>query len=425
MSFVPLTKDQLLDLIRKIFPADYVVTIEQEGDGRGWDVFAQQAEQLSRAAQAIDTTTQAYYLRYHSTETNLPSSGGVKATGQVTLTRSPPLAGDINLSLGTLISSFQKNVQGKWIEGPIFQLMSDVTLPAGSTSPVTANVQCVREGYQGNMPAGRLSEFTLLGRALVEGASITAANTIQDQGIPDRFTEAMVGRYIEFLSGANATTYPRKILTAVQGTTTTITVDGPALTFPDTANIRVLEYADLNIAVEQQAATTGGKNAFLDAIGRDRNMGRVAGESDDAYRLRLSYLSDIISPGAIERICARILSPLGIPYRILETRDPNGLFGFIYDLDPFDYGTISDGQVLLSSICGSVRFFLVMVGLGNQGEFGAPYDATNSPNPNAWDEMFFDGEPVEYLSTLAALYRAVDAARAAGICWELLLDPTL
>ncbi len=425
MAFSPLTQDQLLDLIRKIFPADYVVTIETEGDGRGWDVFVQQAAQMARDAEAINTTTQAYYLRYHSSQTDAPASGGVKATGQITLTRSPPLAGDIVLSQGTLVSSFQKNVRGQWIEGPVFELLANVTLPAGSTSAVTAQVQCTREGYQGNLPANRISEFTLLGRAYIEGASVTAANTIQDQGIPDRFTEAMVGRYIEFVTGSNATTYPRKILAVSRATVSVITVDGPALTFPDTANIRVLEYADLNISVDQPDPTEHGKNAFLDAIGRDRNTGRVSGEPDDAYRLRLSYLADIISPGAIDRICARILSPFGIHYRILETRDPNGLWGFILDIDPFDYGTITDGQILLNEVCGSVRFFLILVGTGNQGEFGAPYDATNSPNPNAWDEMFLDGQPVEYLTAVGALYDAVEAARAAGICWDLVLDPSL
>ena len=425
MAFAALTQDQLLDLIRKIFPADYVVTIETEGEGRGWDVFVQQAAQLSRDATAINTTTQAYYLRYHSSQTDAPASGGVKATGQISLTRSPPLAGDIVLSQGTLVSSFQKNIRGQWVEGPVFELLADVTLPAGSTSAVVAQVQCTREGYQGNLPANRISEFTLLGRAYIEGASVTAANTIQDQGIPDRFTEAMVGRYIEFVTGSNATTYPRKILAVSRGTVSVITVDGPALTFPDTANIRVLEYADLNISIDQPDPTENGKNAFLDAIGRDRNTGRVSGEPDDAYRLRLSYLADIISPGAIDRICARILSPFGIHYRILETRDPNGLWGFVYDLDPYDYGSISTGNVMLGSVCGLVRFFVILVGVGNQGEFGAPYDATNSPNPNAWDEMFFDGSPVEYLSTIGALYDAVEAARAAGICWQLILDPSL
>lgn len=415
-----------MDLVRKIFPADYVVPIESEAEGRGWDVFAQQAAQLARVAQAIDTTTQAYYLRYHSTQTNDPASGGVQATGTVELTREPPLSGDIVLSEGTLLSSQQLNARGVLTEGPIFSLVSSVTLPAGSMGTVAADIQCTRQGYQGNLPANRVTGFTLLGRALVEGASVLTANTVRDQGVPDRFTEAMIGRYVEFTSGLNSTTYPRKILEVNRGSsTTTITVDGPALVFPDTANVRVLEYDDLNIVVAQPAPTEGGKNAFLDAIGRDRNIGRVPGELDDAYRLRLSYLDDTISPGAIDRICARILSPYGIRYRILETRDPNGLWGFVYDLDPFDYGTITDGQVLLSEVCGAVRFFLVLVGVGNQGEFGAPYDATNSPNPNAWDEMFFDGYPVEYLSVLGALYSAIDAARAAGVCWELMLEPDL
>jgi hypothetical protein len=134
-----------------------------------------------------------------------------------------------------------------------------------------------------------------------------------------------------------------------------------------------------------------------------------------------------VSPGAIQRICARILSPLGINWALKETRDPSGLIGRVWDFHAFDYGTISDGVVLLS-LGDSTRFFVLCVGFGNQGEFGMPYDA---PYPsNAYDAPgpalnFYDGFPVTYYAAIAALWAMVNAARAAGIHWVLVRDPSL
>jgi len=164
-------------------------------------------------------------------------------------------------------------------------------------------------------------------------------------------------------------------------------------------------------------------------------VNRVAGESDAVYRQRILDVADIISPGAIERICNRILSPYGIGFRLKETRDPAGLFGHIFDIDnssiqrsrsALDFGSLGDGSVLLSEVCGAVRFFIICVGPSGLGEFGAPYDATvNLPNPNALDVMFFDGYALGYAGVLLQLYAAIEAARAAGVCWKLVFDPTL
>jgi len=423
VAFQPITKEELLEVWRRIFPPSYTVPIEEESAGQGFDMPSTQAEQLAAAASIVNTITQAYYLKPHSIQTALPAGGAEKSIGMVTLTRAPPLAGDYELDAGTQLLAVQEGTRGERIEGVLFNLLSALTLPAGSTVPVDAPIIAERAGYQGNVRAGTISAFALRGRASV-AADVIADNSVMDDGTPDRFTLGMVGQFIRFPSGANVGTFPRKITVVTEeAETTTVIVDGPPLLLETGAQVEVLEFADLRISVTQPEPTMSGCQAFLDAIGSDRNAGRAVGESDESYRERLCALDDTISPAAILRIAGRILSPLGIGYVLKETRDPNGLRGFVWDLDPFDFGDLSNGQVLLDSECGAVRFFILCVGNGNQGEFGAPYD---SPFPdNAWDVLAFDGFAAEYRAALGALYDAVEAARAAGICWELVLDTTL
>ncbi len=68
---------------------------------------------------------------------------------------------------------------------------------------------------------------------------------------------------------------------------------------------------------------------------------------------------------------------------------------------------------------------MICVALSSAGEFGAPYDATLVLNPNAWDVMAYDGFAIEYAATLGALFDQVNAARAAGVCFDIVLDLAL
>lgn len=425
MAFEPLDKEDLIELWRRIFPASFTSPIEDEAGGQGLDVFAQQAAQFERVGDAVDRSTQAYYLKPHSTQTEEESMGPAPAVGSVEITRAPPLAGAIVLVAGTLLRAVQLDSQGDEVFGPLFVLTADVTLPAGSIVPVVAAIAAVRAGYQGNLPAARVTRFELLGRAAVT-ADVVDALTLVDAGTPDRFTVGMIGQFLRFTTGLNTATFPRRVLTALEGATTKITVDGPALVFPDPgASVAVLEFEDLALTVTQPAPTTDGHHSFLDAIGFDRNARRTADETDPVYRDRLCNLDDTISPAAILRIAARILTPKGIAFRLKETRDTfGGLRGFVWDFDPFDFGDISNGQVLLSDAM-AVRYFALCVAPSGLGEFGFAFDGSLLPNPAAWDEGFFDGFPAEYLACLGALHEAIERARAAGIAWDLIRDFSL
>jgi len=255
--------------------------------------------------------------------------------------------------------------------------------------------------------------------------------------VTDRLTLGMVGRYVTLVGLPTGVTYPRQI-TGVDVSTQRAYLD-PALTAADvggSCTLQVVEWADLGLTVTQPAAAAGGRLGWLDAIGRDRNAGRVLGEPDAAYRERVCQLADTISPAALRRTIDRVLSNCGIAWDFQETRDVAKLKGFVWDLDPLDFGQVApiprdpagdlygEGAVLLNQSM-AWTFFLVRVGLGNAGEFGFPFDAINPTFPNAWDWAFFDGTPVGYNSCIGQLWESLNGARLAGVNFLILRDPGL
>lgn len=431
MAFAPISRDELLALWRTLFPSGYTAPIEEEGNGQGFDAFVQQAEQLARVAAAENVTTQAYYLLPHSTQTAPESAGERRATGTLFVVRAAPATGSITLVQGTEFVADVRSPDGTVSDGIRLRSTADVTIPAGALGASTVPVEAVRPGYQGNLLPETVTRFQARGRATVPSPTVEGGNVLRDSGVADRLTEAMIGQYVRLVGGINGGTIPRRILSVTQGSPTSYAVlDGPPLVAPDTlTQAEVEEFADLGLTVSQPSALSGGRHGWLDAIAADRNTGRQPGESDAALRLRLAFLDDVVSPAAILRIASRILTPLGIRFRLAETRDcSSGLRGFVYDFDPYDAFTLFDpGSPVYVGDGTETTFFILFVSFGNDGEFGFAYDA---PYPeNAYDAVdalnAYDGFPVGYYAALAPLYDAINRARAAGIGWLLVRDPSL
>jgi hypothetical protein len=67
-------------------------------------------------------------------------------------------------------------------------------------------------------------------------------------------------------------------------------------------------FSDTTIEVEADGSTDGGVSPFLELLGNDRGLTQYVGESDEAFRLRCRTLPDTITPGAIQRMLARIFT---------------------------------------------------------------------------------------------------------------------
>lgn len=416
--------DDFLDLWRRLYPRSYTRPIEDENEGEGLDAIAAFAAIWARVDRAIDYTIQRYYLKPHTLQTGDPAAGLGLAAGTLTLVRTAPVDFEIVLIAGTLLQAFFTDTFGVDREGAVYRVTTELTMPAGSVGPFALEVAAVSGGFSGNVREGSIRAFVAQTTAEIEDASApVAVPEVTNGGTRDTFLENHVGRYWVF----DTTTpividfeTPRRIV-SVAGQVATLDSSYGSAVGP--ADGRVLAFNDMGITVVQPDELAGGRDAWLDALGEERRVFRRLGETDAAYRDRICELPDTISPGAIRRIARRILDPLGIRFVIKETRDPSTWPGFIYDESPYDVGTPFEGYV---GGCEITTAFVICVGLSGAGEFGAPYDATLVlPNPNAWDVMAFDGFAIEYAAALGALYAQVNAARAAGVCFDIVLDLAL
>lgn len=92
---------------------------------------------------------------------------------------------------------------------------------------------------------------------------------------------------------------------------------------------------DIGITVFNPESPSGGRLAYLDEQGSEKNLPRSPGESDDSYRERISKLADVVSPNALRRVANRILAPFGFAGCLREIGQL--LYqGFYYDA-PFAY----------------------------------------------------------------------------------------
>jgi len=451
MGCKPSTKSDYLDLWRRVLPPSYTDPIENTDEGQAFDVPSMQASIWERFEQAANTDQQAYFLKRHSCQTGDIAYGARNATTTLLVSRAAPNTGTITLPVGTKFRGSELDSYGRIYLLGDFLSTEAVTFAPGVAGPLPVPVAAEFNGYTGNLPAGQIEAFVSLGRADVPGTVITTSTIRETQSpgtVNDRFLSTMVGRYVRF-SGANpllvsGNGLDPRLVTAYSetGTTRSITF-APALSsatdIGSFLTVEFEEYSDLGFTVTQPDPSVGGRPDTLGAIGADRRQGRIPGETDEQFRLRLCSLYDNICPGAIERICGRVLGPYDLCFRLIETRDVQSFMGFTFDVHPYDLpgmGLACYQKTTGSDLIGqgivyvgpttSVRYFAVGVERGNQGEFGFPYDATNPlpTAPNAWDVGFYDGSPIGFDSLIGQLYESIDQARAAGVRFDIFIDPS-
>lgn len=422
MPFDPWDRERFLELWRRLFPVSYTRPIEEELGGEGLDSIAAFAAIFARVDVALNYTTQRYYLKPHSLQTGDPAAGPASAIGQVEFSRVAPVNQPMDIVAGTRLQAVYLDTRGTQRLGPTYQLIGDIALASGDLGPFLADVQASQVGFAQNADPESIQIFQALGSSEIASSTVVATDLteVANAGTRDRLSEAHIGRFLVFDTGPNTLTLCR--IVAVNAALQTAEVDRPLVA--GVGDARIPEWADLGLSVVQPAALAGGRDGWLDAVGRDRNVFRIAGEGDEPYRIRICELPDTVSPNAINRIAHRILDPLGIRFALKETRDPQTWPGFVWDVDPFDIGTPFEGYV---GGCEEVTAFVVCVSADNGlGDFGMTYDIGPVPVASAWDvSAAWDGASTEYLAGLGSLYDAISAAKAAGVCFRLVLDPAL
>lgn len=438
MACNPLTKDDFLDLWSRVLPGTYTAPIKGERGGRGMDVPCLQARIWELYCEHLEISTQAYYLLPHSTQTRPESAGQQKASGLIYLQRAAPVNGDMVIPAGTVFEARVTDSYGASLLIGRYLSTMPVLLPDGDGSPILVPVEAEFPGYAGNIDAGLITNAEPQGRSEVSAVVTTVGTALQvidPTGITDSWNPEVLGRQARLvgpLVSENAN-LPRRITAFADSNPQTIGFL-PALSSAADVGVQIVveieELSDFGITVTQPDPITGGTGGTLDAIATDRGQGRVAGETDDELRFRLSELADTISPNAIRRVLDCILKPCGIRFTMTETGDVQGLMGFTWDLHPYDFGQVApigktagsqyvgQGGVWLDETMYS-RFFLISVSCPDAPDAqGLAYD--DGPFPNAWDHQFYDGDAAElidsnYTRCIAQAWEAVNAARAAGV----------
>lgn len=424
------SKEQLEQTFRGFVDDNYRADLEHEAEGRGWDPVAASAAIMARASDAVRRNHQSYFILPSSRQTDDPASGPVAAYGPLFIARTAPVDTERRIPAGTpLLTALPRSTDGLPAVIQDFVLAGEVVFPVGDLGPIETLGVATRPGNQGNVRAGVIVGFAEQGTASIE-CTVGAANVVTDTGAPDVFWEALVGRYVRFAAGVNIGQVRRVLSYGQVLGMGSVTLDGATLT-AGAATVTVSEWAELGFSISQPEDFENGRHGTLDAVGRDRGMGRVDGESDAEYAYRLAELPDVVSPGAIGRICARILSPYQIPYRVYETRED--ITGIILDEAPLDVGgfdSVDDdfwiGSVLLNDAAAK-RFFVIAVGTNaNLGSYGVALDVLNS-GTNAYDFASEpgDGYAVTYQQVIAQLDAAIENARGGGVGWRIVQDPEL
>jgi hypothetical protein len=449
----PFSKEDFEALWRGVLPRHYTEPVELEDEGAGFDVVAAQARVFEALEESAMVSTQAYFLRSHSTAVGPSAASGRKASGTVLLGRIAPALGAITISAGRFLIAEQLDSFGKPLLLGRYALTETVTLPEGSGN-LEAPVEAEFEGYTGDLRfPGQIVRFEALGRLAVPsrltavGAALRNA-TPTEAGRFDAFEDSLVGRYVRIVPSLDplvsslVSVLPRRVTGTFEG------IDGygqlvrgvyfdPPLEVGDVGKrltVEVEELEDFGVVVTQPEPITGGRDDVLAAIAADRRQGRIAGETDEQFATRLQELPDIVSPAAMERIIDAILGPIGVPWRFLEISENETLMGFVWDLHPWDFGDLSPiPPVTGSELVGQGivwldrfrRFFLVLVGRRMIGDTGMFFDDTDPPAPNFWDVGFYDGGPAGFDGAIARLWNELNQAREAGIAFLIIIDPTL
>ena len=480
------SKEHFLTLWRAIFPRSYTQPIEDENGGESFDIPSSQAAIFAAASEAFEISQQAYFLKPHSIQTKPESSGEAKSTGTVLLVRAAPANFDLQLEPGDVFKLVAEMTDslGRTVEQDSYQLAQSIVFREGELFPRTvstdggvtpgtdlsAGVPIVSElsGEDQNLVPGSIVRFLEFTPSLVTPFTAVTATTLKTATIDpflrqDRWTSDMVNRYVRIL-GSSETLAPRRIVAFRNGPSgqDEVDIDPPlpaSLVGVSGLSGDVENWSEVGLSVTQPEALSGGRFGWLDAIGRDRGMGRALAETDDLYRKRICTAPDIITPGAIERICQTVFQAR-VPGRqcvIKETRDFAAWPGLIYDVtvplsptlaEPFQRFTIYDADDALIPNLRPLedvyvserqlfRYFVICVEQGNEGEFGFFWDDLASPQGlfNFFDLdiggaagesfAFYDGFPIFWVAAVAALWRAVDDATAAGVGFEIIVDPTL
>lgn len=215
----------------------------------------------------------------------------------------------------------------------------------------------------------------------------------------------------------------------------------------------LLDYATgpMALRIVEAEAFSGGRDDDLYLLGDARGVYRQPGESDDAFRERVSRLADVVSPNAVLSAVNRLLRPLGYKGDVSDVSlDPNtvggGFAGLFFDVDPdlaptfvSAFDLYAPGDVypqnpwfVLQDTVEAYGWFLVELPYLGAGDFGIFFDE----GPLFFDDVvnvyygpaftgWMDGYPIDGNAVYSAVWSVVHEIRAGGVGFTMVRRRTL
>lgn len=404
-----LTKDDLLAVWRRDMDPGYTEPLENEDAGRGLDVIAGLAAVLARASTAVLTSTQALYLKPHSSQLAPPASGAKVATGQVAIYRGIVVGGPLPLDDGDQIVAQFSGVNGEDEDAPVFEVVGDITIPSGTEGPTLVNVRCSRPGFQGNVPPGTEGKFADKRGGTFAVESFDSSDDLLTVDITngDQLLPTMNGMLWRFTSGPNRGAYARRLF-VISPTEAHVDHTADALVSQGAGTGEVVDFQTvLDARIVFVNGTTGGRSGELDMLAHERTeIGRAVGEDDEDFRGRVAVLPEAVTPNALIRAIQVVLEPLGIPFQFIEVFEQD--VGFFFDdgshvvdsafSDPFAYRERTFYVSGLGAGPGPIGFIVVINGL------------------------LLPPEP-QLTAVLAALTTTIIGSKGPGVPWAVAIEP--
>lgn len=314
-SFV---QQDFLDLFDRLFPLHWLSPIKDPGPG--YEVLQSYARLFERLSVAVCTFGADAFIS--------SAQGGALATGEVEFYRADGNADLFGSAASvTAVGGGKTTITGLADVTPdmvgLYLTLSNCASPANNGSWLITDFlssSSVQVALTGSAPDGNNGNIRW---SLGTPVTVRAGSVV---------TTSRSGR--DFTTTSDALFYPGElgpITVAVQATAygyewnvpgEVITADGTALPGEIDTIKTLIEspvMGDINVRVRQLVATSGGRDAALDALGRDRGFERAPSEADSTYRGRVSALPDTISLGAVERACLASMRSYDANYEIIET----------------------------------------------------------------------------------------------------------
>jgi hypothetical protein len=330
----PFTQQDFLDLFGRLLADHYLAPLISPGPG--YEVLQAYAAVGARLSLGVERFGCGAFI--------LSSSGGSFATGSVELYRASPSAEGIALTVkeGTVVKSSRA--------GRRYRTTADVLFGPADLGPFTVGIRSQFQGYEFNEPGvvvtadgtalpGEIDTIDVLfqsapSQPLANAGTATATFNAPSGGLQlvagltgGSFSPESVGRYVTFTGALNAANNGSRAIVEYQSSSSVRVRNALGVSEVGTAGVgwqefsAVTDIADTTILVRQPSATGGGRDAALDAHGKDRGIPRGVLETDTSYRGRIRALPDNISPNAIDRTLQQLLFPYGQSYQFVETWD--------------------------------------------------------------------------------------------------------